>query len=72
MRPTVELRNRNQKREARELVSLLRQLSSYVFARNGDMTKLLSSGFPRRNKSLSDRAIAAPGLGPLARTVTAR
>jgi hypothetical protein len=30
-----------------ELVSLLRQLSSYVFATaNGDMTKLLSSGFP--------------------------
>jgi hypothetical protein len=35
-----------------ELVSLLRQLSSYVYATaNGDMTKLLSSGFPAQKTS---------------------
>ena len=42
-----------------ELVSLLRQLSSYVFATaNGDMTKLLSSGFPAQKTSRSP-------IGPL-------
>jgi hypothetical protein len=42
-----------------ELVSLLRQLSSYVFATaNGDMTKLLSSGFP------AQRTTRSP-IGPL-------
>src|SRR5438874_8135206 len=41
-----------------ELVSLLRQLSSYVFATaDGDMTKLLSSGFPvAENESVADWA----------------
>jgi hypothetical protein len=42
-----------------ELVSLLRQLASYVFATaNGDMTKLLSSGFPAQKTSHSP-------IGPL-------
>src|SRR5258707_4387630 len=42
-----------------ELVSLLRQLSSYVFATsNEDMTKLLSSGFPAQKT-------ARPPIGPL-------
>ena len=42
-----------------ELVSLLRQLASYVFATsNEDMTKLLSSGFPAQKT-------ARPPIGPL-------
>lgn len=42
-----------------ELVSLLRQLSSYVFATaDGDMTKLLSSGFPAQKTNRSP-------IGPL-------
>ena len=41
-----------------EVVSLLRQLSSYVFATtNGDMTKLLSSGFPAQK---TDRSPIGP------------
>ena len=48
---------KNAKRE--ELVTLLRQLSSYVFATaDDDMTKLLSSGFPAQKT-------ARPPIGPL-------
>ena len=47
-----------------ELVSLLRQLSSYVFATaDGDMTKLLSSGFPAQKTSRSP-------IGPLPAPMT--
>src|SRR5438477_891236 len=46
-----------------ELVPLLRQLSSYVFATaNGDMTKLLSSGFPAQKTTRSPIGpLPAPG-----------
>jgi hypothetical protein len=47
-----------------ELVSLLRQLSNYVFATaNGDMTKLLSSGFPAQKTTRSP-------IGPLPAPIT--
>jgi hypothetical protein len=47
-----------------ELVSLLRQLSSYVFATaGGDMTKLLSSGFPAQKTTRSP-------IGPLPAPIT--
>jgi hypothetical protein len=46
-----------------ELVSLLRQLASYVFAAaDGDMTKLLSSGFPSQKTNRSPIGpLPAPG-----------
>lgn len=47
-----------------ELVSLLRQLAAYVFATSdGDMTKLLSSGFPAQRTGRSP-------IGPLPTPVT--